>query len=179
MNDLGQVTQDLGSMRQTSIGRWTIGVSIALGVVALLFTALSVFVMVLGLTFIDLIALGIFGVLVVLAGVAVVVFSIAMIIQVTGTTAQIHANGLALGQSWFRKATVPWAEVVRIDPPTSGATVIRCDFVLRSGARVCADRLRLKPVVGAAGRYVNHPDVQTVLDNYAAWQRANGGAWRP
>ena len=176
MNDLGPVAQNLGSMRQTSIGRWTIGVSIALGVVALLFTALSVFVAVLGHTFIDLIVLGVFGVLLVLAGVAVMVFSIAMIIQVTGTTAQIHANGLALGQSWFRKATVPWAEVVRIDPPTSGATLIRCDFVLRSGARVCADRLRLKPVVGAAGRYVNHPDVQTILDHYAAWQRANGEA---
>lgn len=169
---------NLGSMRQTSIGRWTIGVSIALGVVGLLFTGVCVFVMVLGFTFVDVILLGVFGGLLVLAGAAVIVFSIVMIMQVTATTAQVHANGLTLGQSWFRKATVPWAEVVRIDPPTSGATWIRCDFVLRSGRRICADRLRFKPVVGATGHYVNHPDVQTVLDHYAAWQRANGGAWR-
>lgn len=167
---------NLGSMRQTSIGRWTIGVSIALGVVGLLFTGMCIVVMVLGFTFVDVILLGVFGGLLVLAGAAVIVFSIVMIMQVTATTAQVHANGLALGQSWFRRAQIPWDQVVRIDPPTSGAMWIRCDFVLRSGARVCADRLRLKPVVGAAGRYVNHPDVQTVLDHYAAWQRANGEA---
>ena len=176
MNDLGPVVQQLGSMRQTDPGRTTVAVSIAVGTGALLVTALGLFATATGLTFYFLISLGVLGIGIVVAGAGLVIFSIAMFMQVTGTTAQIHANGLALGQSWFRKAQVPWAEVVRIDPPTSGATLIRCDFVLRSGARVCADRLRLKPVVGAAGRYVNHPDVQTVLDHYAAWQRANGEA---
>ena len=39
---------NLGSMRQTSIGRWTIGVSIALGVVGLLFTGMCIVVMEIG-----------------------------------------------------------------------------------------------------------------------------------
>jgi hypothetical protein len=178
MNELGPVVLNLGSMRQTSIGRWTIGVSIALGVVALAITSLAVFAMVAGFTFAYLILLGIVGLLVVVAGAAIVVFSIVMIMQVTGTTAWIHADGLQLGQSWFRRRQILWSNVVRIEPPTANSTWIRCDLVLRSGERNCADRLRLKPVVGATGHYVNHPDVQAVLDHFAGWQQSHGGAWQ-
>ena len=176
MNDLGPVVQQLGSMRQTDPGRTTVAVSIAVGTGALLVTALGLFATATGLTFYFLISLGVLGIVV--AGAGLVIFSIAMFMQVTGTTAQIHANGLALGQSWFRKAQVPWAEVVRIDPPTVASTPVRFDLVLRSGQRICADRLRLKPVGSTAGQVVNHPDVQAVLNHYAAWQHAHGGAWQ-
>jgi hypothetical protein len=165
-------------MRQTGIGRATMIVSIVLGVVALLFMAVCAFVMILGFTVQYLTVLGVVGIALFVAGAGILIFAIAMALQVNGTTAQIHANGLVLGQSWFRKAQVPWAEVVRIDPPTVASTWIRFDLVLRSGQRVCADRLRLKPVGSTAGQVVNHPDVQAVLNHYAAWQQAHGGAWQ-
>ena len=178
MSELGPVVQQLGSMRQTDRGRTTAAVSIAVGTGALLITALGLFAAAAGLTLYFLIPLGVLGVATVIAGAGLVIFSIAMFMQVTGTTAQIHANGLALGQSWFRRAQVPWAEVVRIDPPTVASTWTRFDLVLRSGQRICADRLRLKPVGSTAGQVVNHPDVQAVLDHYTAWQQAHGGVWQ-
>lgn len=106
------------------------------------------------------------------------VFSIAMFMQLVGTTAWIHANGLKLGQSWFRRWQILWRDVVQIEPPTASSTWIRCDLVLRSGECLCIDRLRLKPVVGATSHYVNHPDVQAVLDQFAAWQQSHGGGWQ-
>ena len=178
MNDLGPVVQQLGSMRQTDPGRTTVAVSIAVGTGALLVTALGLFATATGLTFYFLISLGVLGIGIVVAGAGLVIFSIAMFMQVTGTTAQIHANGLALGQSWFRKAQVPSAEVVRIDPPSVASTSVRFDLVLRSSQRICAHRLRLKPDGSTAGQVVNHPDVQAVVKHYAAWRQAHGGAWQ-
>lgn len=178
MNELGPVVQQLGSMRQTDRGRTTVAVSIAVGTGAALVTTLGLFATVTGLTFYFLIPLGVLGIALFVAGAGILIFAIAMAPQVNGTTAQIHANGLVQGQSWFRKAEVPSAEVVRIDPPSVASTSVRFDLVLRSSQRICADRLRLKPDGSTAGQVVNHPDVQAVVKHYAAWRQAHGGAWQ-
>lgn len=59
--------------------------------------------------------------------------------------------------------------VALIMAAAGGSGWVRFDVFLRSGLRVCVDRLRLKPIMGAAGMQ-HHPDVQAALNPYAAWR---------
>ena len=176
MNELGPVVQQLGSMRQTSIGRMTSGVTIALGVIGVLFVALGLVVAIVGGIFADAVLAIALALILCAPGLLVIAFAVVMFLQLQRTTAVIHEHGLDLGQSWFRKDQVFWHDVARIDPPTAQATWVRCEVVLRSGRRVNVSRLQLKPQSDFAGETVPHPDVQIVLSHFAAWQQpAHGG----
>src|SRR5699024_6310755 len=101
MNTLGPVVHDLGSIRRTSIGRKTFGVTIALGIVGVLFMILGLAVAFAGTRFADaVLAIALASILLV-PGLLVMAFAIAMMIQLQRTRAVIHEHGLDLGQSWF------------------------------------------------------------------------------
>lgn len=179
MNTLGPVVHDLGSIRRTSIGRMTFGVTIALGIVGVLFMILGLVVAFAGTRFADaVLAIALASILLV-PGLLVMAFAIAMMIQLQRTRAVIHEHGLDLGQSWFRSEQVRWHDVVRIDPPAAQATWVRFEVLLRSGRHVNVSRLQLKPQTDFTGRPVPHPDVQIVLSHYAAWQQQAHGDGAP
>lgn len=168
---------DLGSIRHTTIGRMTSGVTIALGIVGVLFVLLGLVVAIIGTRFADAVLAIALASILLAPGLLVMAFAVVMFIQLERTTAVVHEQGLVLGQSWFRKEQIPWHDVVRIDPPAAQATWVRCDVLLRSGRRVNVSRLQLKPQTDYAGAPVPHPDVTTVLSHYTAWQqRAHGSA---
>lgn len=178
MDALGPVRAELEPMSRTAIGKVVLAVTGGLGAVSLLFVGVGALVLILATGFgFDFVIGLVLSSAFLLFGVLGFGFAIVMSLQLHRTTATIHANGLSLGQSWFRRDQVLWSDVVSVEPPTGHGQLTRCDFTLRTGRRVCADRLRLKPQPGASGTLTHHPDVQTVLSHLSAWQQWNGHAW--
>lgn len=179
MDALGPVRAELEPMSRTTIGKVVLAVTGGLGAVSLLFVGVGALVLILATGFgFDFVIGLVLSSAFFLFGVLGFGFAIVMSLQLHRTTATIHANGLSLGQSWFRRDQVLWSDVVSVEPPIGHGRFIRCDFTLRTGRRVCADRLRLKPQPGAPGTLTHHPDVQTVLSHLSAWQQWNGHAWQ-
>lgn len=179
MDALGPVRTHLEPMSRTSIGKAVLAVTGGLAAVSLLFVGVGVLVLLLAAGFgFDFIVGLVLSSAFFLFGALGFGFAIIMSLQLHRTTATIHTNGLSLGQSWFRKDHFLWSDVVSVEPPTGHGQLIRCDFILRSGKRICADRLRLRPRPGAPGTLAHHPDVQTVLSHLSAWQQWNGHAWQ-
>lgn len=187
MDALGPVRTRLEPMSTTGIGKAVLAVTGGLAAVSLLFAGAGVLFLLLATGFGYGLGFGLgfnLSIGLVLSSAFFVFgalgfgFAIIMSVQLHRTTATIHTNGLSLGQSWFRTDRVLWSDVVSVERPTEHGQFVRCDFILRSGKRVCADRLRLRPRPGAPGTLSHHPDVQTVLSHLSAWQQWNGHAWQ-